>query len=710
MSTGSRSPVAHVGSRDFDEAEPFDGDPRIAPGLPRPVGWRVRTPDGTAAYDKVGPLDTDWVPVGESTSAAISAGDAGIVVTNPTPTSAVISQVIAAEWPKANIRVYAIDAVNGSDANAGFADAAGTTAADYQAACAAAGLVAKATFAGLAAIFPRVGNGRLVEILIANGGVNTPATYAGGLDLILNGSVGWGSACPVVRGTGTNTTAGSVAFAGTNAEIDYSGGVTVTGLNAAGYNPTGAPTTSVIQMLKVGGAAPALPAEPAAPLGWRIRFDIATATAALRGICRQISAVTGGDTILPQTVLPAVPGPTDVFYIEQAGVVCGAFTVGGFGWGTPQTAAQLCGIRSTGAVLLGDSHTRLIFCGANSFSYVVFNLGLTTQTIVHPVAGNRVVGGGLRSETTIGANLASGQLGTLAGMVSAQGTTLAFATQLNWGAGSFARGLTIQNCQLPVGTDVATAVNIGIAGTAVGIPRIDGALRLTAAYAQIGAVAITGAGANPAIRITAQCVVCFGQAVATGVTGNNDVGLDLVNSRGSLIILAVTPTVSGALGDIRLAGGQIITWAQAIATGVVDSAGNRIIGTAGVPPMVGSPFGGTLTGAAGAVFSYYANAVPGAANNAVALRRPTSQRLALRMRVTSIANTSANITTVTLYKNGVPTTMVCAIPAGAPAGTKIVDSAHPILFADGDDFDLRHDDAADPGGVVDVSGQLEWAA
>lgn len=623
-----------------------------------------------------------------------------------------VSQHIAAEWPIANIRVYAVDGVNGNDANLGYADAAGTSAAQYQAACAAAGAVAKQTIAGLAAIFPRVGNGRLVEIVIANGGVNTQFNYADSLAIALNGSVGWGSGCPEVRATGTQPNASSVAFAGNNAEIDYCGGVTSAAFNAAGYNPTGVPTTTVIQMLKVGGAAPLLPAEPAAPLGFRIRFNSATATVALRGICRQICRVSGTDTVEVQTALPAVPVAGDVFYIEQAGVVCPAFTLGNFGLGTVTSGAQLCGIRSTGSIALSDSHFRLIFCGANALQGLGLNLGLVTQNLLHPVAGSRTVGGGFRSETTVAMNLASGQLGVLAGLVSVGAQTLAFATQLNWGAGSYCGGVyTMQNCQLPVGTDVNTTPNLGInSGTAT--PRIATRLLLTAVYGQLGALVISGAGASPAIRVGGQSVIVFAQGVVSGATGNNDVGLDLTNARGSLIVLATTPTVTGALGDVRLAGGQIVTWAQAIATGIVDSAGNRIIGTAGVPPQGNLKFTGAIIGGVGPVFAYLADTSPVliVANEIIPVRYPTSFRLMTRLRVLVIGDTSVNIIPLTLYKNGVATAMVVNIPAGSAGFTKLVDAAHPILFLDGDDYALRLDDAADPGGALVVVATLEYAA
>ena len=74
-------------------------------------------------------------------------------------------QLIAANWTLGVCRVYAVDGVNGNDANVGFADPATSSAADYAIACAAAGAagVAKKTLAGLGAVFPRQGRGRLVE-------------------------------------------------------------------------------------------------------------------------------------------------------------------------------------------------------------------------------------------------------------------------------------------------------------------------------------------------------------------------------------------------------------------------------------------------------------------------------------------------------------------------------------------------------------------
>jgi len=124
-------------------------------------------------------------------------------------------------------------------------------------------------------------------------------------------------------------------------------------------------------------------------------------------------------------------------------------------------------------------------------------------------------------------------------------------------------------------------------------------------------------------------------------------------------------------------------------------------------------FSGAIdTDGAGARISYLADA--GAQSgivNLAAQRYPTSSRLMLLLRVTKLvgAGVVTNNITCTLYKNNIATTMTITVLAADAAGTKYVDNTHPILFADGDDFDLRLDDAADVlGGVLPVSAALEY--
>jgi hypothetical protein len=119
-------------------------------------------------------------------------------------------------------------------------------------------------------------------------------------------------------------------------------------------------------------------------------------------------------------------------------------------------------------------------------------------------------------------------------------------------------------------------------------------------------------------------------------------------------------------------------------------------------------FSGAIIGGAGVTVSYLSDGgFIGAVNQTTAIRYPTSARTAKRLRVNSVSNTSANVVTCTLYQNGVATTMKISIPAASAANTKLsVDGS--IKFADGDDFDLRLDDAADVGAVVNVTAALEW--
>lgn len=610
--------------------------------------------------------------------------------------------LVAANWPAALTRVYAVDFVNGLDTNKGFADPVTASAGDYAVACAAAGAVAKKTFAGLAVIFPRLGNGRNCEVVIANGGVNTEQSYGDSLGTFLGGSYGYNSFD--IRATGTNTTAAAVAFAGTTADVTYQGAITVTGLNVAGYNPVGATTTNLPCQLNGGGAA-ALPAEPAAPLGWRVRFDAATTTVALRNQCRQIAQVLTANTIIPQTAFTAAPANADIFYIEQAGVaVTNSLVAFGSGGNQTQTSPNnlnIGGIRDTGILRPINTTLRLVFTGSSTLIQNGSSQIIVSQSFTHPVLGAITIGGGHRSEN--GPTLTADIVGNLAGLVVGAGIlTFNWSGDLRWTNGSFAG--QVAWASLGVTGATASVPQIG-SNTALAKPRAS-SLQVFGSHGQVSGCTFAGAGAGAAIVIFGQCRLTFSGVVCDGVTGNNDVGLDLTNSIGTLITMVTLPTVTGALGDIRLAGGQIITWAQANA-GISDSKGNRFVGT-GVPLTI-TQFAGSVIGAVGAVVSYLADTGPVAANQIVALRRPTSLRLAMRLRVTNIVNSSANAVTVTLYKNAVATAMTVSIPAATAAATKFVDSAHPILFADGDDYDLRMDDAADVAGVVSVSASLEWA-
>lgn len=494
---------------------------------------------------------------------------------------------IQATWPLGAMRWYTVDGVNGSDTDPvghpGFSD---VSSAD-------AGTKAKKTIAGLAAIFPRVGAGRFVKIVIASG------TYSDGL-IFLSNATGYGNLA--IEGTSTVANAGAVAFDGSaNTEI-HAGAILVPGLNAAGYNPTGTPTVNVIQMVKSGGGAPTLPAEPAAPLGWRIRFDIATTTVALRGICKTITAVSGGDTVTVNTALSTPPVAGDVFYIEKAGVIVGDTAIAA----SDTESLQICGI-DIGNLFIYSGIPRFVLCGATTLNVQYPGL-VDISRIWQPIGGNRAAGGGLRvSGNTSNGGYGGGRWSTIGGVFVGTVEILNPQALLGIADGSvFAQGIAIQGATQSL-NNPDLAETFGSLNAAVPM-RIIGAGSYVGGSAgiitrgsllNIRIVNVTGVGANPAIRVIGTNSINFANAVS-GSTGNTDVGLDLTASSGSTIVLSTLPSVTGAAGDVRLSDGTIITWAQAQA-GILDPAGNRIIGTTAFP-IQREPSGTKLTDLVGPGF------------------------------------------------------------------------------------------------------------
>lgn len=643
----------------------------------------------------------------------------GVVVLNFPGTARAVVQWDAAgagnnaqaTWPAANARVYAVDFVNGNDANVGYADMTTTGAAAYAVACAAAGLAAKKTIAGLASIFPRIGNGRTVEVVIANGGVNTVQAYAGQLGDFLSGCYGYFQVN--VRATGTNTTAGAVAFDGSAADCIYQGGITFAGGNVAGYNPVGASTTSLPCQLAGGGAA-ALPAEPAIPLGLRVRFDAATTTAALRNQCRQIAAVSGGNTITPQTAFTAVPANGDVFYIEDMGITVGATNVslgltGDNAFSSDVVASAITGINFSAGLTLSSTGTELAFCRTTSPTVTGVNSLNVGQLYIHVVRGALTVGGGLRCDGAPFFNGVGGGQFLLSGVVSTGTTSLFGPGIVQWRDGSYVSGhITVGRNNNGAGVDLSDTLPSVGALSAQSRPRIVGRLSIITSNTSIGLLDITGAGGSPAIQIEGTSTVSFANGLVSGSTGNNDVGLDLTLSFGSTIIIGTTlPTVTGLAGDVRLGDGTIMSWSQVL-NGMIDVNGNRFINRLNGIPVATIKFSGTLLGGAGAVFTYLADAGPGlAANNTNPLGYFFPQKMMFRLFVNVITNTLANSSTVTLYKNGVATSLQVTIGAGATGQFR--DNAHTVFLSDNDQFDLRVDDAgADATHSMNLSATVQY--
>lgn len=637
------------------------------------------------------------------------------------------NQLVEAEWTMGITRIYAVDFVSGNDANAGFADPATSSAADYAIACAAAGAVAKKTLAGLGAIFPRLGAGRTVEVVIANGGAGGVAqAYAGDMNVAIGGSQGY-AVSPVVRATGTNTTAGCTKFDGSAADCIYLGAMTATGMNAAGYNPVAAFSTTVIKSLKVGGAAPAFAAEAAAamPLGARIRFDAATTTAALRNIARPVVKVAGTDTITVPVVLPAVPVGTDVFYIEMPAVTVDAITM------NDTTAVPSTGIASNsvtsfaglaaGTIAVVAGRFVFAFCWTTTTFLATDGLCNISPSYTHTVRGSQTVGGS-RSGSSCALTSTSSTLNALHTVTSLTVSVPSVLTILD--------GVTI-------GTGL-NAVRWYVRSDTPAIGRV-------AAFAAVpvrilaGGFGIFGGGSFSCGQLesnnpTGNAVFVEGGPVFwdmsisganTSLTGAGGIGFGLnvqsvtvtQNARNCAFrIGTVLPAFTGSLADVGIAGGTV-TWAQVGATGIVDLNGNRFYNATNASPLgiIGKFSGVLVTDAVLTSATFLGD--PGFqpllnANGTPDAEYPTSLRFISRMRVFAPTGNGATPFVVTLFKRpsggaNAATTQTVTVPALAAVGSNFSDLIHPILYADGDTFSVKVTSAATAEGNKPMTVTLQ---
>lgn len=528
-----------------------------------------------------------------------------------------------------NMRFYALDAVNGNDSNLGYSDLS----------AAAAGLVAVQTPAQLNKILPLNGTGHAVTILINKG------TYAD-LTTFLCGRSGYYYF--LCRATCTDATAGSVAFADDTNDRNMNGNVTATGMNSAGYNPTGAPTTRTIQCLKVGGGAPGFPAEAptiSLPGGARLRFDINTSTVALRGIRRTVVGVAGTDTLTMDKLLPAVPTAADIFYLEMPGANFLSIVADGFPVGS-QTIGQgqgyISGLNANGTAAgarqislngywgmancwaSGTSNVSTLRSGATSaqtFYTTVNNAGFDTGGMcrftgsisLYQSNGFTAPGGGSGTYAQgLSANRFGGCIELASTFVTASGLSWNGVTQVAQDSAFTGAGInTDPDC---IGTNLVQ-LSAGYNQARIIGPLSPGAGNaglLLEGSATIVGLDITNCGTAAAIKMRALNIAMVAGPNLTGSSGNSDVGLDLTDAQNCKIYLQGNPTVTGTLGDIRLANGTIITWTAASA-GVIDTNGNTIYGpnnfpnSAGITQLTGDVAAGP--GAGSQIATIQANAV-----------------------------------------------------------------------------------------------------
>jgi hypothetical protein len=114
-------PFFHRGATTLHFLEPIEvgTDPTISPGWARPLGWRVATADGLLAWDKTGPADTDWTPVGPGaigTIDQITSDDGSVVITNPL--GPIVDLSVAAAASSANLFDVTLSFGHGMDIDA----------------------------------------------------------------------------------------------------------------------------------------------------------------------------------------------------------------------------------------------------------------------------------------------------------------------------------------------------------------------------------------------------------------------------------------------------------------------------------------------------------------------------------------------------------------------------------------------------------------
>ena len=482
-----------------------------------------------------------------------------------------------ANWNEGVLGIFALDSARPDDSGAGFAIPADSSQPAYQTASAAAGAVAKKTAAGLAAVFPRFGAGRMVEIQINGDGVNTYDAIA--IMRMLDGVTGYAKI--IVRGTGTVATAGTTKFDGSQADTFVVGGVTGTGLFAPGYvTATFSNQSGILQ--KVGGGDPNFVAPAGLPLGIRLRFDVATAQPVLDNVCRQVCRVIDINRISLQTALPTSPS-ADTAYLEQPGVIL----TGDYDIENLTCDITFVGISWTGAITHHSGGPRFVFCTSLSAPALSDSIaGFTVaQTYVHPVYGSVTPGGGL---LTVGdATISRGFL-ALEGLVTLGNLDISEASYFTWSVGCVANSIAVHSTFATTSDASNQPPNIGnqdLTNT-VGEPYTLGtgpsaSCLVDGSFVRIGQVAFFNCGGKPCVKARGACWIGFVGPTDALTDGTASYGLDLLSaSQTEIRIESPPPALSGSLGQIVCPGNPMVVdairWTDIPTQDVWDGAGNHL--------------------------------------------------------------------------------------------------------------------------------------
>jgi hypothetical protein len=519
---------------------------------------------------------------------------------------------------------------NDATAQPGYAPSTGVPATDMATALAAAKLLPFKTLERVSELLPRYGNNATVVVLVrprAAGATykkkdtvtDQPSTWA-------DQTHGWKRALlPRPTLNFANDTADKVA-------IGYlpsaSGFVT----SATGYNAGAGSTASLLANCVInGGGAPGWPLEvggTSAIMARRIRFDPATVTVALRNATAMVWKNNATDLTCSDN-LPAVPAGGDVFFLEEAGLRVGAgqMTLGLNG------DTSIVGFRNvTGSMILnvaggsGFAATLAIgsvnICGVESVSTIGVTGGNNgvqcNRQYIDELGANITAGISIRSDGAPSFNGMSSIIwNSGAGLSATARIAISGAVRSisNFGSGCIARcGVTNSSGAGGASPFVTQVTPVQLWGN--NSSGTQQKLRVTSTPSNFGALVPTCLGvAIRGVDISNQTRPCIiSETLGGGSTiddvvstdgGNTDVVLDVSQSKDSHFIVGLNGavTATAALGDMRVSGGAICTFATLAIANIHGPDGNNIEGAAGNILSGRSTQAATFAGGTAALFT-----------------------------------------------------------------------------------------------------------
>ncbi|MES2366348.1 MAG: hypothetical protein V4563_10685, partial [Pseudomonadota bacterium] len=499
--------------------------------------------------------------------------------------------------------VYCLDydgSGNDTTAQPGYSEALATPTLTMAAALAAAQLTPFKTIERVAQLMTRAGNNATLVILgkpRAAGAAYRNIANTANADLgdCLNGLNGW----KIISVSGSDLT---------NSASDkiVAGFITAPGTNAAGYS-VGAGSTAFTfsNCLTAAGAAPAFPLEVAGVStisSVRVRFSPTTPTVALQNRCACVYKV-GSSTQLVMaddfTAVPAFVAPgdpaNDIFFLEIPGFAVGTITatLGTSGTGA-NGAVYLTGINVVDNVNHNWTAMQSRFAGVQiSAGSFAVNRGIEFLALRR--RGNEL--GNITGLTGLGLRVMPGVVWSVTEQIGR--TSLAssgllgpqtFLAGFDFFGGAGVHALKGFRCEFQAsaafvgGTPGSGARPLRINGGDASINRIVAGTVAYTDFANCTAPCIK-VGDRPSSGVENQ--IGDSLVVIDNITsvdgGNLDVVVDLEFGYRKTVkfLTPLAMTATAALGDIRVAGGAICTFAGTAFTNYPDAQGNDIQGAAG---------------------------------------------------------------------------------------------------------------------------------